>query len=313
MGERGSSMVYDFKTVIAFAAIYILWGSTFLAIRILVRTVPVFLAAGSRFAIAGLLVLGWILLRGGPGLSRTEWKNASILGALLFLGPYAGLFWAETTLPSGVASVLVATIPLWTALLEFVVLKSNRLHPAQFAAIALGFTGVAVVATGSGSGEGRIALLPCLALMASSICWSVGTVVSKRLELPRSKLTSSGAQMLSGGAFLLLCGFPTQEFRTAPHPDGPAIFALIYLITAGSIAGFTAYTWLLGHMPATTVASYAYVNPVVALLLGHVLGGEIISRQTLWGSAAIVVSVILMLRAQGTRSAPMSASVSVRT
>jgi drug/metabolite transporter (DMT)-like permease len=236
-----------------------------------------------------------------------------ILGALLFLAPYGGLFWAEKILPSGVASVLVATIPLWTVFLEAIVFKANRLNPVQFVAIALGFAGVVVVATGGDRSGGHFALLPCLALMGSSLSWSLGTVVSKRLILPDSKVMSSGAQMLAGGGLLLVFSAATQEFRPAPAADLPALLALIYLITAGSIAGFTAYTWLLGRMPATTVASYAYVNPVVALLLGHVFGDEEISAQTLWGSAVIVISVILLLRAQRMRSAPMSASVSVRT
>ena len=313
MAERGSRVAYDFRTVLAFAAIYIVWGSTFLAIRVVVQTVPVFLAAGLRFAIAGLLLFLWIRLRGGARLSRLEWKNVSVLGALLFLVPYAGLFWAEKTLPSGVASVLVATIPLWTVFLEAIVFRAHRLHPAQWVAIALGFAGVVVVGTGGNESGRRFAPLPCLALMGSAISWSLGTVVSKRLKLPESKAMSSGAQMLAGGVLLLLFSTLAQEFRPAPRLDVPAALALIYLITAGSIAGFTAYTWLLGRMPATTVASYAYVNPVVALLLGHILGGEAISGQTLWGSAITVVSVILLLRVQRTRSAPMSASVSVRT
>ncbi len=313
MDERGSSVGYDFKTVLAFAAIYIVWGSTFLAIRVLVETVPVFLAAGLRFAIAGLLLFVLVRLRGAAPLSRLEWKNVFLLGGLLFLVPYAGLFWAEKTLPSGVASVLVATIPLWTVFVEAVVFKAHRLHAVQLVAIGLGFAGVIIVGTGSDPSGGQFALLPCLGLMASTISWSFGTVLSKRLKLPESKATSSGAQMLAGGALLLLISIFAGELHPAPHLNMPAALALIYLITAGSIAGFTAYIWLLGRMPATTVASYAYVNPVVALLLGYAFGGEAISRQTLWGSAIIVASVILLLRAQRTRSAPMSASVSVQT
>lgn len=313
MDEHGSNAGYDLKTVLAFAAIYVVWGSTFFAIRILVQTVPVFLAAGLRFAIAGLLLYAWIRLRGGPGLNRVQWRNASALGFLLFLIPYGGLFWAEKTLPSGVASVLVATIPLWTVFLEAIVFKAHRLQSAQVLAIALGFAGVVVVATGGDRSGRRFALLPCLALVGSTISWSFGTVVSKQLKLPVSKAMSSGAQMLAGGGLLLLVSALLNEFRPAPHLNGPAALALFYLITAGSIAGFTAYMWLLGRMPATTVASYAYVNPVVALLLGHLFGGEAISSQTLWGSAVIVASVILLLRVQAMRSAPMSANVSVRT
>lgn len=313
MDQRGSGASYDLRVVLAFGAIYIVWGSTFFAIRILVQTVPVFLAAGLRFALAGSLLYSWLRLRGGTSLNRVEWRNASALGFLLFLIPYGGLFWAERTLPSGVASVLVATIPLWTVFVEATMFKGDRLHPIQLLAIALGFGGVIVVATGGDHTGGRFALIPCAVLVGSTLSWSFGTVISKRLKLPESKAMSSAAQMLTGGALLLLLSGLAQEFRPAPHLNLAAALALLYLITAGSIAGFTAYTWLLGRMPATTVASYAYVNPVVALLLGHVFGGEAISGQTLCGSAVIVVSVVLLLRVQRMRSAPMSASVSVRT
>src|SRR3954447_7908487 len=174
MVERGSPVVYDFKTVLAFTTIYIFWGSTFFAIRVLVETVPVFLAAGLRFISAGLFLYGWIRLRGHARLSRLEWKNAFLLGALLFLVPYGGLFWAEKTLPSGVASVLVATIPLWTVFLESMVFKAQRLGAAQVAAIALGFVGVILVAIGGNESGGQFAALPCLALMGSTISWSPG-------------------------------------------------------------------------------------------------------------------------------------------
>lgn len=313
MDERGTGAAYDFKTILAFAAIYIVWGSTFFAIRILVETVPAFLAAGLRFAIAGLLLFGWLRIRGASRLTRPEWNNAFILGGLLFLVPYAGLFWAEKTLPSGVASVLVATIPLWTVFLEAVVFKAHRLPPVQLVAIGIGFAGVVIVGTGGDRSGARFSAVPCFALMASTVSWSLGTVISKRLTLPQSKAMSSGAQMVAGGALLLLFSVLVGDLHPLPRINFSAALALIYLITAGSIAGFTAYTWLLGRMPATTVASYAYVNPVVALLLGYTFGGEAISRQTLWGSAIILASVILLLRAQKMRRAPMPASVTVRT
>lgn len=312
MAEADRAVALDVKTVLAFAAIYVVWGSTFFAIRILVQTVPVFSAAGLRFAVAGLLLLVAMRASGGAPLSRLEWKNTSILGALLFLAPYAGLFWAEKTLPSGVASVLVATIPLWTVCIEALISKGDHLLPRQYIAIALGFAGVVIVGTGGDQSGGRFGLLPCLALMGSTLSWSLGSVISKKLALPASKAISSGAQMLAGGSLLLLFAVLTGEVPPAPHFTSGAAAALIYLITAGSIAGFTAYTWLLGRMPATTVASYAYVNPVVALLLGHFFGNEAISWQTLCGSVIIVASVILLLVKQR-RVAPMSASVSVRT
>src|SRR5947209_18444410 len=162
-------------------------GSPFFAIRVLVEGVPAFLAAGLRCAIAGLILFAWLRLRGAARLSPLEWKNAFVLGGMLFLVPYAGLFWAEKTLPSGVASVLVATIPLWTVFLEAVVFKAHRLHPVQLVAIALGFVGVVLVGMGGNESGGQFAALPCLALMGSTISWSLGTVISKRLKLPESK------------------------------------------------------------------------------------------------------------------------------
>ena len=291
--EDGGSTL-DGQTLGAFAAIYILWGSTFLAIRILVQTTPVLLAAGLRFAIAGVLLFLWARLRRTASLTRLEWRNVTILGFLLFLLPYAGLFWAEKAVPSGVAAVLVATIPLFTLLIESAS-KKQSLPVLKLGAVGVGLVGVVVVARGRSGSDGRFELLPCLAALGSSLSWSLGTVVSKTLALPPSKVLSAGAQMMCGGLFLLSGSAVTGELSPSPHLTPSALWALVYLIVFGSVVSFTSYIWLLGHMPASKVSSYAYVNPVVALLLRHWLGREEVGASTLWGSALILISVMVLL------------------
>jgi drug/metabolite transporter (DMT)-like permease len=278
--------------VLAFLAIYVLWGSTFFAIRVAVETVPPFLAAGIRFTLAGILLYGWSRARGGRNPTALEWRNLAILGVLLFLIPYSGLFWAEKTVPSGIASLLVATIPISTALLQIFVLRKERFRWSLLASLCLGFAGVAVLALDSGSGHADVAA--CLVLLLCSISWAVGTVTAKSALLPASKVTSAGVQMAAGGMLLLLLSLLAGEWRPLPHISLHAAGAIAYLTVAGSIVAFTAYLWLLGRMPATTVTSYAYVNPVVALLLGHFIGNEELAPRTLAGAALVLVSVLLI-------------------
>lgn len=282
-------------TIAAFGAIYILWGSTYIAIRIAVETLPVFFAAGVRFAIAGIVLYAWSRLRGTPAPSRREWRNLWSLGCLMFLAAYSGLFWAEKTLPSGVASVLVATIPVWTAVLEVFLLRKHRFKLATVLAISMGVAGVAVIAIGTAGRGGAVNILACLAILGSEISWSVGTVTSKMMALPESKVLSSGAQMMCGGVLLLICAFLAGELTPPPHVSVRAALSLGYLILAGSLVAFTAYMWLLGRMSPTKVASYAYVNPVVALAIGHWAAGEPITSSTLIGSGLVLVSVVLIL------------------
>jgi len=277
--------------ILAFLAIYILWGSTFFAIRVAVETVPPFLAAGIRFTLAGIVLYGWSRARGGRHPAPLEWRNLAILGALLFLIPYSGLFWAEKTVPSGIASVLVATIPISTALLQVFVLRKERFRWSLLASLCLGFAGVGVLALDSSPGHPSVAA--CFVVLLCSTSWAVGTVIAKQAALPESKVTSAGAQMAIGGALLLLLSLLAGEWHPLPHISLPAAAAIAYLIVAGSIVAFTAYLWLLGRMPATTVTSYAYVNPVVALLLGHFIGSEALTTRTLIGAALVLASVLL--------------------
>jgi drug/metabolite transporter (DMT)-like permease len=279
-------------TILAFAAIYLIWGSTYLAIRIAVATVPPLLAAGLRFFLAGALLYGWARWRNEEKPSRLEWRNLLLLSTLLFLIAYGGVFWAEQKMPSGITSVLVSTIPLWTALLQIFVLRKESFRWSLLLSIVLGLSGVAVLALDPAA---SLTLLGCLAVLISETSWSTGTVLSKVLQVPKSMAINSGAQMLLGGILLLVCSGLLGEWRPVPHVSVPAALAIMYLALAGSIVAFTAYVWLLSRMKATVVTSYAYVNPLVALFLGHWLGNEALGVRTGLGAALVLLSVVVVI------------------
>lgn len=286
--ERGELV----KITAAFAVIYLVWGSTYLAIRVVVASVPPLLAAGIRFVLAGTLLYAWARFRGGEAPSRREWKSVLIIGSLMFFGCYGCLFWAEQTLPSGLAAVLVAMLPVWTLILETLFLRTQRLTPLLCLGLVLGFTGVVVI-SGRGTAGGQ--LLPALTVVASNLFWATGSILSKRLALPRALSVSAGAQMMIGGWMLLVASLVSGEWRAAAAPGADAVFGLIYLILAGSIAAFSAYVWLLHRMGPTRVSSYAYVNPVIALALGYFFGGERFERAAILGSLLVLSSVVLIL------------------
>lgn len=282
------------RVLLAFFIIYFVWGSTYLAIRITVATVPPLFAAGARFFLAGLVLLLWSKLRRLRFPTALEWRNLSIEAALMFLCGYSSLFWAETKIQSGVASVLVATTPVSMALVEIAVFKRGRFHLALLIALCLGLAGVSLLALQRG--VGRIPLLPCVAILGAQFAWCVGTMLSQTFAAPQSKILTAAAQMTLGGAMLLLCSAIAGEMKPWPSVSLPAAGAILYMIVAGSLLAFTAYMWLLARMPATTVASYAYVNPVVALALGYSLGHETLNHSILAGTALVLVSVVLILR-----------------
>jgi drug/metabolite transporter (DMT)-like permease len=281
------------SVLLAFSAIYFLWGSTFLAIRVVVAHVPPLFAAGVRFLIAGIALYFFAQWRSKSWPTARQWRNLTILAAIMFAVNYGAIFWAEKYLPSGLAAVLVATIPLFTVFFETVLLKQEPFRWQLFASIAIGFCGVAVLMLHGG--ESGLHLLPCLAILSGSFCWSLGSVLSRSIELPASRPLTAGAQMMLGGFLLLLCSLFAGEMRPFPSFTQPVALALLYLIVFGSLVAFTAYVWLLSHMPATRVASYAYVNPVVALAIGHWIGGETVSSHTLIGTALVLSSVLVTL------------------
>jgi drug/metabolite transporter (DMT)-like permease len=285
------------KTLLAFAIIYFVWGSTFLAIRIGVHEVPPLLFAAMRFLIAGSVLFGWMIARGEPSPTRRQWMSVLLLALLIFLIDYGLLFWAEQRVPSGVAAVMMATIPVFIALSEILFLGTQRLTVRLAFALLVGIGGVAVLMSHSLNLGGAPVDRPgAVALIIGSISWSIATVLARKLPLPPSKVMSSGAQMLAGGIMLALTAAALGEFRNF-HPAAVsrgAWFSLLYLIVAGSIIGFTAYVWLIHHESPTKVGTYAYVNPVVAVLVGYLLGGEAIGLRTVLGTLFVLISVIVI-------------------
>ena len=285
------------KVLLAFAIIYLVWGSTFLAIRVGVREVPPFLLAGLRFLIAGLILFGWMRAKGTVWPTAREWFSATLLAVLIFVLDYGLLFWAERRVPSGIAAVMMATIPVFMTLSEILFLKTQRLTPRLGSALLVGIGGVLVLVSRSISfGDSPIDSIGAVALIVAAIGWSVGSALTRKLPLPSSKAMSSGAQMLMGGVLLTLTSAALGEFRgfRVEAVSIKAWLALAYLIVAGSIVAFTAYVWLIHHESPTKVGTYAYVNPVVAVLLGYFLGGEGLSLRTIVGTMLVLVSVVVI-------------------
>ena len=294
------------KTVLAFSIIYFVWGSTFLAIRVGVREVPPFLLASMRFFVAGVVLFGWMRLQGTPSPSRREWASASLLALCIFVLDYGLLFWAEQRVPSGIAAVMLATIPVFMALSEILFLRTQRLTFRLALALLVGIGGVLVLVSRSlGLGEAPIDTAGAVALVIAAVSWSIASALNRKLPLPESKGTSSGAQMLVGGILLAVAAAAFGEFRGF-HIEAVsrgAWFALAYLIVAGSIIGFTAYVWLLHHESPTKVGTYAYVNPVVAVIVGYFLGGETVGPRTLLGTLLVLVSVVVITTTRATKPA----------
>jgi drug/metabolite transporter (DMT)-like permease len=285
---------FRIRVFLAFFAIYVLWGTTFLAIRIAVEEMPPLFAAGARFFTAGAVLFGFMMLKGEAKPTAAQWRNLAVMGLLMFVAEYGPLFWAEKYVPSGIVSVLAATLPILTMVLETMVLGQQRMRPMTIAATLLGFAGVAVLLLPAGGRH--FGMIPCLAVLAGATSWSLGSVLSRSMELPKARPVTSGAAMLLGGSGLLVLSAAFGELHPVPHISLRGGLALLYLIVIGSLVGFTAFVWLLAHMPATRVASHAYVNPIVAVALGYLAAGELITLRTVAGTSLVLTSVFLILR-----------------
>jgi len=285
---------FDLRVVLAFLAIYILWGTTFLAIRVAVREVPPLFAAGTRMFLAGVILFVFMWMRGATLPTKQQWRSLFLMGSLMFVLDYGLLFWAEKYVPSGIAAVLSATVPLMTIAFEMVVFRMQPFRWSLVCAVLLGFCGVGVLMMPDP--HQALPILPCLAILLGTSGWCLGTVLSRRLVLPESRPVTSGSAMMIGGAILLLLSGAFGELHPFPHVSRSAALALSYLITCGSLLAFTAYVWLLGRMPASKVSSYAYVNPVVAVALGYFVAGEPITTHVVTGAALVLISVFLILR-----------------
>jgi drug/metabolite transporter (DMT)-like permease len=286
------------KTLLAFGIIYFVWGATFFAIRVGVREVPPLLFCAMRFVAAGLLVYLWAIAKKEQQPTARQWLSAFLLAFLIFVVDYGLLFWAEKRVPSGIAAMIMATIPAFMALSEILILRTQRLTARLSVALLAGIAGVAVLMSRSMI-LGKLAGAPidaagAVGLIIGAISWSIASALARKLPLPASKVMSSGAQMLAGGAMLVVISVACGEWRGFdPRTiSGTAWVALVYLIFAGSIAGFTAYVWLLHHESPTKVGTYAYVNPVVAVIIGYFLGGEPLGARTVLGGVFVLASVV---------------------
>lgn len=285
------------KLIAAFAAVYIIWGSTYLAIRFAIETMPPFLMAGVRFLIAGGLILSWTRLRSGERPAPVHWRSALIIGTLLLMGGNGAVVWAEQSVPSGVAALLVAITPCWIVLIDWLRPRGTKPTLQVLAGLVLGLAGVALlIGPDSLLGAGRIDPLGTTVLMIGSLCWSSGSIYSRHAPVPETPLLATGMQMVCGGAVLtvvaLLAGEASRVDLAAVSVR--SVLALLYLIVFGAIIGYTAYIWLLRATTPARVATYAYVNPVVAVLLGWLFAGEALTRRMLFASVVIVGGVALI-------------------
>lgn len=285
------------KVLLAFAIIYFVWGSTFLAIRIGVRHVPPFTLAAMRFLVAGTALYLWTVVRGERSPSGRQWASAFLLAVLIFVLDYGLLFWAEQRVPSGLAAVMLATIPLFTALSETIILHTQKLTLRLLATLFIGIAGIAVLVSRSlGIGGTPVDRTGAAALMIAGISWSLSAALMRKLPLPQSQVMSSGMQMLAGAILLAITAAGLREFQNF-HPSSVPLVAwlsLAYLIVVESIVAYTAYVWLIHHQPITKVGTYAYVNPVIAVFLGYFVGGEPLALRTILGTACVLISVVMI-------------------
>ena len=283
------------QIALGFAAIYLIWGSTYLGIRYAVETIPPLLMMGIRHFTAGLVVFIWARRRGDPTPTRLQWAYATVTGAFLFLGGHGTIAWAEQRIPSGLTALLCATLPLWTVLLAS--RSEGKLGAKVWTGLLLGFGGVALLIGPDAISSGRrLDLLAAAAALSGSFLWAAGTIYSKRVKLPASSVLSAAMQMVAGGATLLIASLLAGEASAlnVAAVTEKSVFALAYLIVFGSIIAFTVFTWLLTVSSSSQVSTYAYVNPVVAVLVGYFLGGEALGLRTMLGTLLVLTSVVVI-------------------
>jgi drug/metabolite transporter (DMT)-like permease len=281
--------------IAAFAAIYVVWGSTYLAIRVAVETLPPFLSAGLRFLIAGGLLLPFLVRRGFAKPSRQQWRHAWIAGTLLLVGGNGLVMWAEKTIPSGLTALIVALAPVWFALIDWLRPRGVRPQFRTIVGIIIGFIGVVMLVNGRGNSlHGQAYWLGALAVILAGLSWASGSLFAKHSPNAGSPWMNASAQMICGGAGLLVVGVAVGEpFRTDwSRVSGRSLAALAYLIVFGSWIGFSAYVWLLKMTTPSRVSTYAYVNPLIAVFLGWALLGESLNAHMLVGALVVLAGVI---------------------
>lgn len=306
-----------FRKVLAFAAIYIVWGSTYLAIRFAIETIPPFLMAGMRFLTAGGALYLWMRSRGVKAPSLVEWRSAAIIGVALLLCSNGGVTWAEQRVPSGVCALVVATVPMWIVLLEWLLHGGARPARGVAAGLILGFAGVLLlIGPNPFFNHQSLNLVGVGALIFAAFSWANGSLYSRKAKLPSSQFLAASMEMLAGGLALVIAGAVTGELGRF-HPSEVLLrswLSLAYLSVFGSIISFTAYIWLLQVTAPSRVSTYAYVNPIIALLLGWGFAGERLSPQIFVAASVIVFAVVLIITSRSkTASSPVPKETRTRT
>jgi len=285
--------------VLAFAAVYILWGSTYLGIRLAIETLPPFLMAATRFSLAGIILLTWSRLKGERFLSSlNQWRKAFIVGALLLLCGNGGVTWSEKYVATGLVALLVSTEPLWVVILNWI-LTRRRPNSKVLLGVLIGLAGVTLLVSDGlsrGGGDSWLSLVGAGVVMLAAFGWAAGSVFSNRHPIGASTSMSSGMQMLAGGSLLLILALVSGDVGrlNLSNASWTSIGAFFYLLVFGSLVGFTAYSWLLNNVTPAMATTYAYVNPVVAVFLGWLIAGEPLTSRTLLAAVVIVSSVVLI-------------------
>lgn len=291
------------QVVIAFALVYVIWGSTYLTIHVAIETLPALLMAGARFVLAGLLLMGVALRPGRPRerLTFAHWRSAVIIGFCLLLFGNGGVSWGEQYLETGLVALIVATVPLWMALFA-PLFGGHRMNRTAAAGIALGLAGIVLLVRPGGSGAGH---WQTIVVFLAPLMWAVGSLYARHAPAPAQPLMATAMEMMAGGVLLCLGGIATGELGHVhlDHVSFASLASFIYLVLVGALVGYVAYIWLLHHVTPTAASTYAFVNPVVAVALGALILGERVTPLTIVAAACIVGAVALLLLGQ-TRNAP---------
>ncbi len=289
------------KIALGFLAIYLIWGSTFLATRYAVKTIPPFLVSGSRFFLGGLILLVFAKARNREPITLRMWAAATLMGALFFMICHGGLSWAAQHVPSGILALLMASTSMWTALIEIATRSKTRPGPRIMLSLLIGFLGMALLVVRPELLAGsHVGSLGAIVALTGAFSWAVGTVFTKRVPHPKSNILSAGMQMMCGGGLLLIAAVLSGQANgwSPANISQQSLLAMAFLTLIGSLVGFSCYLFLLSHCPPTQVATYAYVNPIIALILGFAIAGEHFTGRSLIASVIVIGSVasIIMSR-----------------
>lgn len=295
-GKAAPGDFVKIKIVFAFGAIYVIWGTTYLAIRFAIETIPPFFMMGIRFISAGVILYSWARFRGQANPHLEQWRTAAVIGMLLFLGGHGTLAWSEQVLPSGVAALIVATAPIWMILLSYFRDPIGKIGGRVILGLALGFLGMVLLVEPSKIIGGQsVDLAGAGILLLGTFSWCSGSVYSKYANLPKSPLLAAGMTMLCGGTALVLVGLLTGEVKALASVSNLSLVSLFYLVLFGSIIAFTAYIWLLNTVSPAQVSTYAFVNPIIAVFVGWFGGGELLSPKIIMATILMVAGVVAIV------------------